>query len=99
MLSEILAILQQRFVCDRVPVGNILNGILSNAEMKIIAFMLSNEEKLGKYLHLSHLNRNLIKLFYSCHIEFTQLVEYMRIIGEKEELINIVDTKFNSILS
>lgn len=47
MLSEVLLILNQRFVNDKLAIGSIMKGIVTNSEMKIFAFMMSNEEKLG----------------------------------------------------
>lgn len=49
ILSEVLSVLQRRFVPDELAVGRIIMGIVTNSEMKIFAFMLSDAEKLSEF--------------------------------------------------
>lgn len=100
MLSEILVILNQRFVNDKVAIGNILKGIVSNSQMNIFAFMMSDEEKLGNYLYLSvYLRCWYITFNLSPITVFAQLITFMRSIGEDEDLAHYIEQRFDSLLS
>lgn len=47
LLSDILAILKHHFVLAQQPIVNIMHGIVNNAEMNIVALLMSDEDKLS----------------------------------------------------
>lgn len=54
MLKDLLKILSEHFVSDKLPVGGILKQIMGNEEFKILKMFMDTEDKNGKWLTISH---------------------------------------------
>lgn len=101
VLREIISILLTDFVAAKMPIINIMNGIVNNEGMKILALLMKSQDKDGKCQKISlvHIIINLIIFpFYFPKSGFQKLIDYMRTNRENVNEIDAIEKSFSDLL-